>query len=374
MKIKLFTLAIILINYSTMIAKEQSFYSGTIVGAQYSKMKPEIKNLDYYESLVGKGKVTRKSIKNTKIYDLAYLAISVKMEYGRSLSTHDYFVIGNGIPYACAAIQIGALPFDASYQEIDISNPEKIYTLLFVVDYYYPKFNLIFRHAFDGKNQKKIIVKAERLRGALTNLSGEKAPVAEVAKPEPVIAKPAVAEVAKPEPVVVAVKVELLDINKATTEELKNIGVSGFIAGEIVSKRSEGQYSDMQSLLDRFSDVASCQPILKKLEGKLIFNVTKTESSTSNSDGKINLNTATRDEMRSLKISGNNEILKGKKAGLKFNNFNDFISKMRIWKKKSLEDFAKSKNKDADYIEKGMKRFEGSVKKWEKQKDMFIFE
>ena len=92
-----------------MIIAEQSFYSGTIVGAQYSKVKPEIKNLDYYESLVGKEKVTRKSIKDTKARDLGYLAISVKMEVGRTLSTHDYFVMGDGMPFACAAIQIGAL-------------------------------------------------------------------------------------------------------------------------------------------------------------------------------------------------------------------------------------------------------------------------
>ncbi len=389
MKLKLFTLAIILINYTTIIAGEQSFYSGTIIGAQYSKMKPEIKNLDYYESLVGKEKVTRKSIKETKSRDLAYLAISVKMELGRTLSTHDYFVMGDGMPFACAAIQVGALPFDASYQEIDIENPEKIYTLLFVVDSWFKKydFQIVFRHAFNAKNQKKIIVKSERLRGALINLSGEKLPVAEVAKPEAVIAKPVVAQIAKPvvaqiakpvvaqiaKPVVVEpVKIEPLDINKATSQQLKDIGVSGFIAGEIVSRRSKGQYSDMKSLLDRFSDATSCQPALKELDGKIIFNVTAVNS-TGNTTGKINPNTATKDEMKKIKIKLPNTIFSAQKAKLNYTNFEDFISKIRVWQNNSRQDFGKRKNKDDAWFEKQIKGFEKTIENWKENKDKFTF-
>ncbi len=384
MKLKLFTLAIILINYSTLIAEEQSFYSGTIIGAQYSKMKPEIKNLDYYESLVGKEKVTRKSIKATKSRDLAYLAISVKMELGRTLSTHDYFVMGDGMPFACAAIQIGALPFDASYKEIDIENPEKIYTLLFIVDSWFKiyDFQIVFRHAFDAKNQKKIIVKAERLRGVLANLSGEKPPVVEVVKPEPVIEAPVVVEVAKPEPVVVKpVKVELLDINKATSQQLKDIGVSGFVAGEIVSRRSKGDYSDMKNLLARFNDASSCKPALKKLDGKIVFNLTKikTETKTATVEGKVNINNyPSRSQLKEVDLIASH-ILSGfikkvKKNKEKFNNFEDFISKMRISEKATKESFARRKNKDAAYIENEMEKFDKYAEKWEEQKDKFIFE
>ncbi len=380
MKLKLFTLAIILINYSTLIAGEQSFYSGTIIGAQYSKVKPEIKNLDYYESLVGKEKVTRKSIKETKSRDLAYLAISVKMELGRSLSTHDYFVMGDGMPFACAAIQIGALPYDASYKEIDIENPEKIYTLLFIVDSWFKKydFQIVFRHAFNAKNQKKIIVKAERLRGALANLSGEKAPVVEIAKTEPVIVKSVVAEVAKPKSVVVkSVKVQLLDINKATTQQLKDIGVSGFIAGEIVSRRSKGQYSDMKSLLDRFNDASSCKPALKKLDGKLIFNVIANsviKSSSGMVDGKINPRTATVNEIKALNIRGPSYIQGFQRVKSKYTDFESFISEIRKNNKNWKESFAKRKNKDAAWLNNEIKAMEKLIKNWRENKDKFIFE
>ncbi len=387
MKLKLFTLAIILINYSTMIIAEQSFYSGTIVGAQYSKVKPKIKNLDYYESLVGKEKITRKSIKNTKSRDLAYLAISVKMEVGRTLSTHDYFVMGDGMPFACAAIQIGALPFDASYQEIDIENPEKVYTLLFVVDSWFKmyKFQLIFRHAFEGTDQKKIIVKAKRLRGALANLSGEKPPVAEVAKPAPVIVKPVVAEVAKPAPVIVKpvvvkpVKVELLDINKATTQQLKDIGVSGFIANEIVSRRSKGQYSDMKNLLERFNDASSCKPALKKLDGKIIFNaIINKNSSSDNVAGKLNINNyPTRKEAKLLNIPYyliGEFIRYMKKENKKFSSFDEFIKAKSEYEIERLKKRKIEKNEDEEWLNSRLRNAKRANDKIKKEKDKFIFE
>ncbi len=378
-------LLLIAINVNAQEQKLINFYSGKIIGSQYSKIKPEIKNLEYYESIVNaESKIKRKSIKNTDKSELAYLAVSIKLEPGRSLSTHDYIVIADKMAFACMAIQVGAMPFDATDRIIDFENPNKIYTLLFAMDSFFKsyKFTILFRHAFDFKGQEQIVFKPKTLGYTpLANLSGEKPPVAEIAKPEP---KPEpVAEIAKPEtkptPVAEVAKPVLLDINKATSAELQKIGATSFIAGQIVSRRAKGEYSNMQNLLDRFNDAASCQPALKELDGKIVFNATVTVSTSTSSvsDGKMNINNyPTREDAKSFKIP---YYLIGyfiryiKKENKKFSNFDEFLKAKEVYYINQKTEYAKTNNKDEKWLNSKLKLIKNDNKKLEKYKDKFSF-
>ncbi len=97
------------------------FRSGWIIAAELSRKAPQIKGVSKYEP---PSRITT---------DVAYAAVFVKPDKGRSLGIYDYSLVLGNREYPCIAIREGNGHFSAADWQIVNVSPRNTYTLLFKV-------------------------------------------------------------------------------------------------------------------------------------------------------------------------------------------------------------------------------------------------
>ncbi|MDD5698509.1 MAG: hypothetical protein PHH77_07815 [Victivallaceae bacterium] len=97
------------------------FRLGEILSAEISRNKVTVRNLDKYDYAF-------------KFRHYAYAVVAVRLHPGRSLGIYDFQLKFKGKVYKCVALQINGGYFDADRWQMLNTNPETIYSLLFILD------------------------------------------------------------------------------------------------------------------------------------------------------------------------------------------------------------------------------------------------
>jgi len=130
------------------------FRSGKILAAELSTSKPEIANED---SLAFPLPFARR----------IYAEMVVKAAPGRGLSIHDYSLLAYGRGYPCIALRSGDAGYDARVWEVKRADPNRKYTLLFVLDATLvglgPKEILVLRSLYPPKSRADVPVPFKNL-------------------------------------------------------------------------------------------------------------------------------------------------------------------------------------------------------------------
>ncbi len=108
-----------------LLKNEQRFRIGTIIDAGITTEEIKVDNSDKLLPL--------------KFNNKAYAVVRVRLDSGRSLSTHDFSMIHNYKPYKCIAIRLLNGSFNAAKRIFPPSKEPKIYDMLFVLSV--PNFN-----------------------------------------------------------------------------------------------------------------------------------------------------------------------------------------------------------------------------------------
>jgi hypothetical protein len=108
-------------------SKSLRFHSGTILSAELLPKNPAIPikviNVSPFEPA------------SKIISDVGYAAVVVKLDQGRSISVYDYSLFNNRkTEFKCIGVREGEDVFDANKWEMEITSPDKLYTLLFKVE------------------------------------------------------------------------------------------------------------------------------------------------------------------------------------------------------------------------------------------------
>ena len=97
------------------------FRLGDILNAEISRNKVNINNLKTIDY-------------DFKFKHYAYAILVFKLYKGRSISTYDFILKLNGKEYKCIAVRTGDQVFDTKKWQFTETSPDKIYSLLFIVD------------------------------------------------------------------------------------------------------------------------------------------------------------------------------------------------------------------------------------------------
>ena len=117
----LFTLFILMSAGFTASAALFQLRIGGVVSAEITRTQVPVKNLGKYDYVF-------------PFKHKAYAVVAIKLHKGRSIGIYDFKLEYKGENYKCIALRKGNGAFDAKLWEIKKTDPNTIYSLLFVVD------------------------------------------------------------------------------------------------------------------------------------------------------------------------------------------------------------------------------------------------
>jgi hypothetical protein len=94
---------------------------GGVVSAEITRTEIPVKNLGKYDYVF-------------PFKHKAYAVVAIKLHKGRSIGIYDFKLKYKGESYKCIALRKGNGTFDAKLWEIKKTDPDTVYSLLFVVD------------------------------------------------------------------------------------------------------------------------------------------------------------------------------------------------------------------------------------------------
>ncbi|HBC89596.1 MAG TPA: hypothetical protein DCZ94_21880 [Lentisphaeria bacterium] len=142
------------------------FHSGTILAAEIMPDNPSspvvVKNVSPYEPL------------SRMTSDVAYVAVTVKLDSGRTLSIYDYVLVNKKKDeFKCIAVREGDNDYDYNKWELLNTAPDRIYTLLFKVQL--PAFNekleFVLRFTLGKNKSDELLVPLVKVDGPFTSPS-----------------------------------------------------------------------------------------------------------------------------------------------------------------------------------------------------------
>lgn len=119
--LKLLIFTFLCVSSFELLSATLPFRLGNILSAEISRNKVVIRNM------------------NSSDYDLkfryyAYAVVFLKLHKGRSLSIYDFKLNFKGKNYKCIALRAGNKAFDTQKWQLTKTDPETIYSLLFIID------------------------------------------------------------------------------------------------------------------------------------------------------------------------------------------------------------------------------------------------